>query len=70
MTILALLFSITTATCFRSDVQATCCPAACAARQRPKWYQADDVLRGCMRGLGCKDETATVGMMCGCKEPK
>ncbi len=54
--------------CFASDVKALCCPSACAAKNSPKWSQADDILRSCMRGLGCKSgiDSATVGMRCDC----
>jgi hypothetical protein len=55
--------------CFASDVRATCCPAACAAKHGRQWPKADEILRGCMRGLGCNDATvegATVGMRCDC----
>lgn len=54
--------------CWASDVAALCCPAACATKASSKWPQADEVLRSCMRGLGCsRVEGATVGMRCGCK---
>ena len=53
--------------CFTSDVQRLCCPSACAVKDSPKWTQANDVLRGCARGIGCKDvEAWTVGMKCEC----
>jgi hypothetical protein len=55
--------------CFSSDVKAICCPAACAAKASSKWQQADEVLRGCMKGLGCSDgstKSATVFMRCDC----
>jgi hypothetical protein len=54
--------------CFSSDVQALCCPSACAAKASPRWPEANDVLRGCMRGLGCRTgvDSATVGMRCNC----
>jgi hypothetical protein len=55
--------------CFASDVQKLCCPSACATKDSPKWPQANDVLRGCMRGIGCSDSEskgATVGMKCNC----
>ena len=51
--------------CFSSDVKALCCPSACAVKNSPKWEQANEVLRGCMRGLGCSDgesRGATVAM--------
>ena len=56
--------------CFASDVRALCCPGACAAKNGPKWPQADQILQGCMRGLGCSEgdsKGATVGMKCDCK---
>lgn len=55
--------------CFASDVKQLCCPSACAAKNTPgKWTQANEILRGCMRGLGCKSgvDSATVGMLCDC----
>lgn len=55
--------------CMTPDVQAMCCPAACAAKAGPHWPDADEVLRGCMRGLGCDEpgtRSATVSMMCWC----
>lgn len=57
--------------CFSSDVQGICCPAACAAKNGKQWSKADEILRGCMRGIGCNDSTvhgATVGMRCNCAE--
>lgn len=53
-------------TCFAADVKTYCCPSACAAKHSGKWYQANDVLRGCMRGMGCDANGATVFMRCGC----
>lgn len=54
--------------CWASDVAALCCPTACATKASPRWSQADEVLRSCMRGLGCsRVEGATVGMRCGCR---
>lgn len=56
--------------CFASDVRATCCPSACAARDSAHWYRADAVLRGCMQGLGCDAgavRTASVTMRCECR---
>jgi len=55
--------------CFSSDVKQLCCPGACSAKNGPKWSQANDILRGCMRGLGCSDSEskgATVFMRCDC----
>ena len=56
--------------CFQSDVRLYCCSSACAVKSSPKWDQADQILRGCMRGIGCSDSEskgATVGMKCSCK---
>lgn len=56
--------------CFASDVKALCCPGACAAKNGPKWSQASEILRGCMKALGCSDgesKGATVFMKCDCK---
>lgn len=62
-----LLASPASAGCFQSDVKAYCCPAACAVYKSSKWYQANDVLRGCMRGMGCeRSDGATVAGKCGC----
>ena len=55
--------------CFASDVRKLCCPSACAVKDSPKWTEANDVLRGCMRGIGCRDDDsrgATVAMRCEC----
>ena len=55
--------------CFSSDVKTVCCPGACAAKNGPKWTQANEILRGCMKGLGCSDDEnkgATVFMRCEC----
>lgn len=57
--------------CFASDVRAYCCPSACAVKKSSHWYQANDVLRGCARGLGCKRvDSWTVGMRCNCARGK
>ncbi len=56
--------------CFSSDVQRYCCGSACAVKNSPKWERANDVLRACMRGIGCSDSEskgATVGLRCDCK---
>jgi len=56
--------------CFMSDVKQLCCPSACATKNSPKWTQADQVLLGCMKGIGCSDgesKNATVGMKCNCE---
>ena len=55
--------------CFASDVKALCCPGACAAKNGHKWPQVNEILRGCMKGLGCSDSEskgATVFMKCDC----
>ena len=55
--------------CFSSDIKQLCCPSACATKNSPKWTQADQLLRGCMKGIGCSDgesKGATVGMKCTC----
>ncbi len=55
--------------CFASEVAKLCCPSACAVKNSPKWERANDVLRGCMKGIGCSDgesKGATVGMKCNC----
>ncbi len=55
--------------CFSSDIQKLCCPSACATKNSSKWTQADGVLRGCMKGIGCSDSEskgATVFMKCNC----
>ncbi|HEY5957410.1 MAG TPA: hypothetical protein VIV60_12680 [Polyangiaceae bacterium] len=54
--------------CFASDVQRVCCPSACAAKNGKEWTHANEILRGCMLGLGCKSgvESATVFMRCSC----
>jgi hypothetical protein len=59
----------TSGACFQSDVRALCCPSACAVKSSPKWSEADQVLRSCMRGLGCNDSEskgASVAMKCSC----
>ena len=55
--------------CFSGDVKQLCCPSACATKNSPKWTQANDVLRGCMKGIGCSDgesRNVTVGLECNC----
>lgn len=53
--------------CFSSEVQALCCPSACAVRNSPKWTEADDVLRACAKGIGCKSvDSWSVSMRCNC----
>lgn len=55
--------------CFQSDVKKLCCPSACAVKDSPKWAEANDVLKGCARGIGCKEVGGwTVGMRCQCKK--
>lgn len=59
--------------CFASDVAKLCCPSACAVKNSPKWERANDVLRGCMKGIGCSDSESkgeTVGMRCDCQKVK
>lgn len=59
--------------CFASDVKALCCPSACTTKNSPKWERANDILRACMRGLGCSDAEsrgATVFMRCECGRGK
>ena len=56
--------------CFASDVKQLCCPSACATKNSPKWTVANDVLRACMKAIGCSDgesKDATVGMRCECR---
>lgn len=73
--IFALWFAVEThqvePVCFASDVQRVCCPGACAARDGKEWPRANEILRGCMRGIGCKSgvDSATVFMKCKC-QPK
>ncbi|MDB4935216.1 MAG: hypothetical protein JWP87_2188 [Labilithrix sp.] len=58
------------ASCASWDVKENCCPAGCAAKKGTQWSKADDILRGCMRGLGCGEsdvKSATVFMKCDCK---
>lgn len=58
--------------CFQSDVKALCCPSACAAKRDVHlWPRANDVLRGCAKGIGCKSvDSWTVGMRCNCDAPR
>lgn len=59
--------------CFQSDVKTLCCPSACATKASPKWERANEVLRACMKGIGCSDSEskgATVGMKCNCSKGK
>jgi hypothetical protein len=56
--------------CTSWDVKDNCCPAGCAAKKGTNWSKADDIFRGCMRGLGCGESDvkgATVFMKCDCK---
>lgn len=56
--------------CFSSDVKKLCCPVACATKNSPKWTKANDVLRACMKSIGCgesESENATIGMKCECE---
>jgi len=55
--------------CTPWDVKNTCCLAGCAAKRGSNWPKADEILRGCMRGLGCSESEvkgATVFMKCDC----
>jgi hypothetical protein len=57
------------AACASWDVREACCPAGCAAKNGTMWSKADDILRGCMRGLGCSESEvkgASVFMKCDC----
>jgi hypothetical protein len=66
---LALQSNVALAACSSFDVRDTCCPAGCAARNGPNWPRADDIFRGCMRGMGCSEgdaKNATVFMKCEC----
>ena len=63
--------SSTLAACMASDVRDVCCPGACAAKNGPNWTRADDILRGCMRGLGCEESDVrgtSVFMACDCRQ--
>jgi hypothetical protein len=60
---------IALAGCASWDIVENCCPAGCAAQKGSNWPRADDILRGCMRGLGCSEDdvkNATVFMKCDC----
>jgi hypothetical protein len=57
--------------CTPWDVKDTCCLAGCAAKRGSNWPKADEILRSCMRGLGCSEsevKDATVFMNCDCPE--
>jgi hypothetical protein len=57
------------AACSSWDVKDSCCPAGCAAKKGSNWSKADDIFRGCMRGLGCSEDDvkgATVFIRCDC----
>jgi len=59
--------------CTSWDVKDNCCPAGCAAKNGTQWSKADQILRACMKGLGCSDsdsKSATVFMKCDCPKPK
>jgi hypothetical protein len=63
--------SMASAACTPWDIKDTCCLAACAAKRGSNWPKADEILRGCMRGLGCSEsevKDATVFMNCDCPE--
>lgn len=56
--------------CFSSDVKQLCCPSACTTKDSTKCTKANDVLRACMKGIGCSDsesKNATVEMRCSCE---
>lgn len=60
---------IALAACASWDIVENCCPAGCAAQKGSQWPRADDILRGCMRGLGCSEDdvkNATVFIKCDC----
>jgi hypothetical protein len=62
--------SVALAGCAIWDIKENCCPAGCAAKKGTNWSKADEILQGCMRGLGCSDSDtkgATVNMKCDCK---
>jgi hypothetical protein len=53
--------------CASWDIKASCCPAGCAAKNGSNWSKADEILRGCMRGMGCAENDAkgaTVFLKC------
>lgn len=55
--------------CASWDIKDTCCLAGCAAKRGSNWSKADEILRGCMQGLGCSERevgNATVFMKCDC----
>lgn len=57
------------ASCAPWDIRDNCCPAGCAAKKTNQWPKADNILRGCMRGLGCTEDqtkSATVFIKCDC----
>lgn len=57
--------------CSSFDVKDVCCPAGCAAKKGPTWAKADEIFRGCMRGLGCGEtdvKNASVFMKCDCEK--
>lgn len=60
-----LLLAMHVPMCFTSDIRATCCPAACAQRMPST---ANTVLRACIAAIGCRDDSATVGMRCECRK--
>ena len=65
---------VVASSCTRWDIRDVCCPPACAARSSAHEFQhADEILRGCMRGLGCGDSMtheAHVLALCDCEAPK
>ena len=57
--------------CFASDIKQLCCPSACDVKRSTKWQRANEVLRSCAKGIGCKDsDNWTVGMRCDCARGK
>jgi hypothetical protein len=69
---LGLLFFVSPearAACGSQDVRNSCCPAACDAKKDPKNKdKANEVLRACMKRIGCVSySSATVFSYCSCK---
>ena len=64
------LFATETPACPQWDIQQICCPSACAVLRSTQPFKADDVLQGCMRGLGCREQdvlNAHTTMTCYCR---
>ncbi len=58
------------AACGSQDIHNQCCPTACEANNDPKKKsQANYILRGCMKNLGCKSglSDGTVFSYCNCR---